>query len=279
MTVLILGATGWLGSHYADYFRTRAQTFRFGSKHCDVTDLNRVREILTELRPDVVINCAGKTHSATIPNIDGCIESLEARNQTTLINVVGAANVAQVCEELKVKLVHIGSGCIFNGYDHIFTEESEPNPPSFYAQTKLEGDRAVLARNPSVLILRIRMPISCTPHPRNLITKLAQAERVVDVRNTVTVVEDLMHFTRLWLSLGKSGIIHAVQRDSLHFRSLMQWYQQRVGKWSGTFIPSEQLETKDGRSNAVVVSRRAPQMRPTEVTVKRALSLYGCHKK
>jgi dTDP-4-dehydrorhamnose reductase len=246
MTVLVLGADGWLGSHYVGYFKPRMLTYGYGHRECDITDIDQVRDTLDEINPDVVINCAGKTHSVTIPNIDGCIESLEARNQTILVNVVGAGNVAQACAERRIKLVHIGSGCIFNGYDRVFTEESEPNPPSFYAQTKLDGDRAVLARAPGALVLRIRMPISAIPHPRNLITKLAKAKQVVDVQNTITVLEDLLPFTENCLRL--TGIVHAVQTEPLYFRDLMRWYRELVdGEWNGEFIPANQYKTKDGR--------------------------------
>lgn len=275
VNVLILGGYGWLGDHFMKYFMERYDTSRLNRQECDITSLTATRAVLDELKPDVVINCAGKTHSATIPNIDGCIESLEARNETALVNAVGAGNVARVCADFGAKLVHIGSGCIFNGYDQIFDESSEPNPPSWYAISKVLGDQMVLGRYPDALILRIRMPISSVPHPRNLITKLAGARQVVDVKNTVTVVEDLLPFTERCLRMNVTRIVHAVHPHPITFRLLMRWYKEFVDpKWNGDFIPKEQYQTKDGRSNAVVVSTRFG-LSDTDIAVRKALSQYG----
>ena len=37
------------------------------------------------------------------------------------------ARLAQVCANLGVKLVHVSSGCIYDGYEKDFTEEDPPN--------------------------------------------------------------------------------------------------------------------------------------------------------
>src|SRR5260221_525042 len=68
-----------------------------------------LRAALGAHRPRAVVNAAGKTGR---PNVDWC-EGHKAETQR--VNVGGALLVAEVCGAAGVHLVHLGSGCIFNG--------------------------------------------------------------------------------------------------------------------------------------------------------------------
>ena len=64
-----------------------------------------------EHRPEVVINCAGKTGR---PNVDWC----DAHPDETLrVNVTGAITLLEECRRLGIYLVHLSSGCIYEGED------------------------------------------------------------------------------------------------------------------------------------------------------------------
>ena len=168
-------------------------------------DTRAVHDLLVREAPDVVINATGKTGR---PNVDWCEEH---REMTLQSNVIGALNVAVSCAALGAHLVHLGSGCVFNGpapsspsrrrgceacgyagfvthgsgIDRVpvpcssccgWREDDYANPEGFYARTKYATD-LVLEKMPHVAIVRLRMPIDGTPHPRNLITKLAGQTR------------------------------------------------------------------------------------------------------
>lgn len=274
MNVLIFGSRGWLGSRYAEHYTSRGADVWMSS--VDVTYRSAVRPVIRSAQPDLVINAAGRTHSADIPNIDACIASETARRETLASNALGAATVALACAEAGCRLVHLGSGCIFDG-PGVFDETSTPNPVSWYARTKAMGDEWVMAANPDALILRIRMPISAQPHPRNLITKLAHFEHVVDVTNSVTVVEDLLAYTDQLVAMRATGIVHAVHPQPVSYRLLMQWYRAYVDPAHVcTFIPEDALQMADGRSNAVLTSvRDLPPMADTATAVIRALRSYA----
>src|SRR5258706_16244978 len=119
--ILIFG-NGQIANFYLDHYRDSATqaTVALGA---DVTDLKQVDRAVAEYGPDVVINTAAAT------NLEWCGNN---RLQAFNVNALGAGNVARVCDERGVYLVHYSSGCIFSSVDgtDAKTEESIPNPAS-----------------------------------------------------------------------------------------------------------------------------------------------------
>lgn len=272
MKVLVFGAGGWLGSRFVEYFHGVGLT----RQDCDVTNIGAVCGAIGSIRPDVVINCAGVTHSATIPNIDACQATPVDVRRTADVHISGALNVSEECRKHEVPLVHLGSGCVFDG-EGPFYEFDRPNPVSWYGETKAIGDRLVAFTNPTALVLRIRMPISAQPHPRNLITKLAGFTRVIDVVNSVTVVEDLLPFTQGLIKEGVRGIVHAVNPDPVRYSDLLEWCRRAGLVHSYTLIDKSELRTQDGRSNCTLGSMHQ-RMPAAEASIQRVLQAYATQK-
>ena len=255
----------------------------------DITDRAALHAVITNDRPDAVINAAGKTGR---PNVDWC----EAhREETWQSNVIGALNIAEVCAERGVYLLHLGSGCIFNGRSPNTTavgamhnyemvdlgwQESDPaNPESFYARTKYAAD-LMLSQLPNVAVVRLRMPIDSTPDPRNLIVKLAGYSRVIDVENSVTVVDDLVLVISQIIEKRAVGVFHAVNPGTVRHRDLVTLYRDMVDPaYAPEMIPASELQTLAPRSNAILANMRLPElgitMRPAEEAVLDAMIRYA----
>lgn len=135
----------------------------------------------------VVINTAAKI------NLEWC-ESY--KDTAHFVNVVGAVNLGRVCQKLGHHLVHISSGCIFDGMEieNVYDESATPTPASWYAKTKAEADEKLLSLGyEKITIVRPRQLISAIPHPTNMITKfLSLGEgKFIDSKNSVTCIEDM----------------------------------------------------------------------------------------
>ena len=208
MRVLIFGRRGYLAGHFLRAFSARGCTTLLSE--CDVTDQLAVMSDIRGFSPDLVINCVGKTHSPQHATIDGCESDAAAKAQTYAVNVMGALRVRDACAIANVPLIHLGSGCIFDGYGETpLTEDVEPNPVSYYAKTKALADQMV-SRYDKALILRLRLPVSDDLHPRNTLVKLAKYAEVVDAPNSVTDVASLMDATWQLVRAGKTGIFNVV---------------------------------------------------------------------
>ena len=265
LKILIFGAgksgPGWLAGHYLSYFNAKPDKYLAEISTADITQKEQVTAALEQARPGIVINAAGKTHSAKCANIDGCEESEEAKQQTLDINAKGPKVIAECCAKKGIRMVHLSSGCIFDGYkEGGFTENDTPNPVSWYTQTKVMADEN-LRQFPNVLILRIRMPISDEPVGRNFIYKVAHYKKVINVINSVTVVDSLMQATEELIAKNQQGIFNVVNPVPVNHFKIMEWYDQIVDpSHKGTYekISLEELSkiTLTGRSNCTISTKK-----------------------
>lgn len=282
MRVAVFGGRGFIGQRLArDLPGVDRRLQEESLDRIDITHRHDVDQALRLGKFDVVVNAAGKTGR---PNVDWCEDH---REETYLANVVGALDLASACRKLGAHLVHLGSGCIFFGRsshpDGEWREGDFANPLSYYARTKYAADLA-LAPLPEVAVLRLRMPLDDVPHPRNLVTKLAGYNRVIDVENSITVVSDFVKVVREVAERRLSGIFHAVNPGAIAHREILQIYREIAApNHRCTFIPEESLAhlglAVAPRSSAVLASTRLEsvgiRMRPIEGAVRGAIAQYA----
>jgi dTDP-4-dehydrorhamnose reductase len=233
MSDLVIFGAGVLGRRLAAAFPGGALL------STDITDPSALARSMREHKPRVVINAAGKTGQ---PNVDWC-ETHQA--ETYASNVFGPLRLADATAAAGAYLVHIGSGCVFYGpcphHEGGWREDDPANPSAFYSRTKYAAD-LVLSQLPGTCIARIRMPIDHTPGPRNLITKLAGYREVIDVQNSVTVVDDFIVALRRLIELRAEGIFHVTNPGLLRHRELLELYREIVDPaHTTTFIEEEAL--------------------------------------
>ncbi len=277
MAIVVFGA-GFLGQRCArDIPGARLSSV-------DVTDTSAVAEELRTHRARAAVNCAGATGK---PNVDWCERH---PFETQRANVGGALSVAEACAEARVYLVHMGSGCIFYGPAPAaggWREDDFANPTSLYSRSKYAAD-LMLANLPDVAIARLRMPIAGEPHPRNLITKLVGYKYVVDVENSVTVIDDLVMVIRALIAKRPTGIFHVTNPGSMRHRDLLRMYRDMVDpSHECTLIDERELVDRGlathARSNCILSSSRLTalgiHMRPIDTALRDALSQYARHRK
>jgi dTDP-4-dehydrorhamnose reductase len=248
--------------------------------HGDITDRAAVIAALREGAADAAINAAGR---AGRPNVDWCESH---RIETYRSNVVGALTLADACAEAGVYLLHLGSGCVFDGASPSpegWREDDHASPQSFYARTKYAAD-LVLSRLPNVAIARLRMPVDDAPGERNLITKLAGYPQVIDVENSMTIVADLVRVAARIVEARATGVFHIVNPGRMRHRDLLALYREIVDpSHSFTLIPNDELVARGlavrARSNCVLASPRLAEigvtLRPIDVAVHDAMKRYA----
>lgn len=148
MKILITGSNGQLGNELQKIVATgkaeigavseeikNAEVFAMDVDTLDITNLEQVKKVLNEVKPDVVINCAAAT------NVDGC----EANQDLAFkINSLGPRNLAMVAEELGAKIVQVSTDYVFSGVGETPLKESDlVAPVSVYGKTKLLGEEFV----------------------------------------------------------------------------------------------------------------------------------------
>lgn len=258
MRIILLGQTGYIGSRIHEYFSEKK--YEVIPLKVDVTDLEAVKNAFKEIHREVVINATGKTGT---PTVDWCETH---RLETASVNITGAIGVAKVASEQGNYVVQIGSGCIFDEVarqaeeSYAFTEEDEPNFfGSFYSQSKAVAEGA-LKEISNVCILRIRMPLSDRAHSKNLLNKLLQYEKILNLPNSVTVIEDFLPFLERVIEKRITGVLNAVNPGVYHHQDLLELYRKHVDP-SRQFRYIGLLEfegmTKAKRSNCVLSTKKS----------------------
>ena len=154
MKVLVLGASGFLGSH-AGYSLakqeweltgvSRAETSVYSSHHA-IDSLAQVPDVLRSRPWDVVVNCVA------MASHDQCEASPEDAQQ---INADLPARWAGIAASVGATFVHISTDAVFSGSgDELYAEDDDTAPRSVYGKTKRRGEQAVLSENPHSLVLR-----------------------------------------------------------------------------------------------------------------------------
>ncbi len=213
----------------------------------DITHEDSVRAALIEHRPEVLINCAGKTGR---PNVDWCEDH---KLETIHANVTGPLVLLKVASELNQYWVHLGSGCIYDG-DNGGKGWSEEDPAnftgSFYSKTKAHSDE--LLSDFPVLQVRLRMPIDGEPGDRNLITKLARYTQVISTPNSISVVPDAVLAILKLTEKRIVGRFNLVNPGAITHRDILDMYREIVDPThTVSYITLEALAhlTKAPRSN------------------------------
>jgi dTDP-4-dehydrorhamnose reductase len=145
--IVITGAGGQLGGCLHSLATAQGRdVVAFTSSEWDVTDPAAADRIIR--RGDVVINCAAYT------DVDGA-ESDEAGAYA--VNAAGPEHIARACARAGAQLIHVSTDYVFGGDGSTprpFEPSDQPAPQGVYAQSKLAGERAVLAVLPDAVIVR-----------------------------------------------------------------------------------------------------------------------------
>ncbi|MFA4831670.1 MAG: sugar nucleotide-binding protein [Patescibacteria group bacterium] len=279
MNILILGK-GFIAKRCKDTWGDEA--IMPGDKIYTKNDMLR---LLDEHKPDAVLNAAGVTGK---PNVDWC-ESHQA--ETIEGNVLMPIAVALACQEREVYLLHLGSGCVFYGdsphSDKKWRENDFGNPVPVYSRSKWAAD-VVLSTLPNVGIARIRMPIDSVPSERNLIDKLAKYPKIIDVENSVTIVDDMIDVFYQLMQKRAAGIFHVTNPGTLKHREIIALYEELVDPEHRNEWISEDDLVKQGlaarrRSNNFLASENLEKlgikMREVHEALRKAMEKYAKIKK
>ncbi|MCA9079611.1 MAG: dTDP-4-dehydrorhamnose reductase [Planctomycetaceae bacterium] len=128
----VVGAQGQLGSHLLQMLD--AEAVGWNHSQANLTDVASLRAVLSDAAVNVVINCAAYNQ----------VDHAESEPATAYdVNALGPRNLALLCEELRLPLVHISTDYVF-GLDgqrkQPLCEDDPPGPISAYGLSKLAGE-------------------------------------------------------------------------------------------------------------------------------------------
>jgi dTDP-4-dehydrorhamnose reductase len=155
LRLLVTGASGLLGRRVVELALLRGhEVYAVYKEHVvglgvpirlDITDRERLMEVVLRLRPDVII------HTAAFTDVDGCEVN---RELAWRVNAEATGYVAEAAARVGSHLVYVSTDYVFDGERGLYREEDRPNPINYYGYTKLMGEEFVRERAGSWCIVR-----------------------------------------------------------------------------------------------------------------------------
>jgi dTDP-4-dehydrorhamnose reductase len=221
MKIVILGVGGRLGAALLREYRDKFDVTGFNHTQLDLSDLGAVRERLRSTSFDVLINAAGFT------KVDLCETE---PNRAFLINAEASLVVAQICDEKNARLIHFSTDYVFDGAKRKpYTEEDEASPISIYGESKLAGEKNVLAVESQNLVVRVSWVFG--PDRPSFIDAMVQqaqenheVDAVADKFSTPTYTLDIAEMLpRFFGSDAPGGILHFANAGQCSWQEYAQW--------------------------------------------------------
>ena len=175
--ILILGANGQLGVELQRSFADYSGVVALGRDRCDLADLDQVRRVIAEMRPEIVLNAAAYT----------AVDRAETEAELALrVNGEAAGVLAEEASKISALLVHYSTDYVFDGSKSTaWMEEDRAAPLSVYGSSKLAGERHIAEAGGRYLIFRTSWVVS--PHGHNFLRTML---RLGAERDQLKIVND-----------------------------------------------------------------------------------------
>lgn len=273
---LIYGKTGWIGGMLGRLLDSENHTYFFGSAR--LYDRDAIKRDIARCQPTHILNAAGLTGR---PNVDWCETH---KTEVIRTNVLGTLNIIDIAKNEGIHVTNFATGCIY-AYDddHTFdgpgfTETDAPNfTGSYYSKTKAMVDELVKDYD-NVLQLRLRMPIDDDlANPRNFIHKIAGYDKVVDIPNSMTVLNELIPMA-VRLALRKlTGIYNFTNPGVISHNEVLQLYREYCDasfNWKNFSVEEQSKVLAAPRSNNKLDTTKLEKQFPDLLDIRTSLVKY-----
>jgi dTDP-4-dehydrorhamnose reductase len=178
MKVVITGANGMVAQAADKYCRSLGDDVTaLNRTELDISDTIAVHHALSDIRPEVVLNCAAYT------NVDGAETDKQLAYDT---NATGVENLAAASREIDARFVTISTDYVFDGSNMgFYTQRETPGPRGVYAMTKYYGE--LLSRTTYARSIIVR---SGWIFGRNGTNFLSVVDRLLAEGKSITAIDD-----------------------------------------------------------------------------------------
>jgi dTDP-4-dehydrorhamnose reductase len=267
MRISILGANGQLGRDLTAALSGH-DIQRLTRKDFDVTDHDRARAVLSESKPEMIVNLTA------YHRVDDCESNPELAYD---VNVLAVLNLVRIANDLDAKVVQFSTDYVFDGNRTTpYDESCEPFPLSVYGNSRLAGEFVVRTQSRRYVLIR-----TCGLYGRagsqgkggnfvETMLKKARNQEPIRVVNDQTVTPtstaDLARQLAVLLPMPHEGLFHVTNDGAC------SWYEFAAAVFDVAGIPANLSPTTSE-------SYKAPARRPRySVLENKRLKELGLHR-
>jgi dTDP-4-dehydrorhamnose reductase len=202
--IALAGAHSVLARHILPALRSSHQVFAFDSSQGDIWNIDFLKNFIDEVQPHIFVNCS------EFSDLEQC-EFF--RDRTYEHNAWAAGELARLCGERDILLIHFSSSFIFDGESSIpYTEDAVPRPIQTYGDSKLLSEKLIIASGCRHMILRVPHVYGSGDSFLHRILQELRSQRDVQVTRGLIVsplyAEDAAGCLVSLLQAGAEGLFH-----------------------------------------------------------------------
>jgi dTDP-4-dehydrorhamnose reductase len=208
VTILLTGAAGLVGSHFARRLAGKYNVLALTRRHLDITDRAAVASRVAAAQPALIVNCA-------VVQVD---EAEQSPDRAAAVNVEGPRFLAEAATQVGAEMIQFSTQYAFDGEPvgrAPYTTEDQPRPVNAYGKTKVAGEQAVRAACVKSYIVRTswvygsgKNSFLCTAH--NDLKFRRHLRAIDDIWSSTTYVEDLIDRCLEIFNIHRYGTYHIV---------------------------------------------------------------------
>lgn len=306
MKILIYGYKGWIGGLFTKILENNNNTnntevIKYVLGQVRINNVSELRKEIKEVQPTHIVSFIGRTHGIDENGKKWTtIDYLEQPGKlvdNVRDNLFSPLVLSLIAKENNIHYTYLGTGCIFEfteehkkrWYEEYlgFTESSLPNFfGSGYSIVKGFTDQLVNLDEFSkhVLNLRIRMPITGKVNGRNFITKITRYEKICNMPNSMTVLDEMLPLVLDMMKKGRTGCLNLCNPGMIDHSTILGHYRNIVDpefNWKTFTIQEQDKVLASKRSNNFLDTSKLEEWYPDvmriEDSVKKVLVSYKEH--
>jgi dTDP-4-dehydrorhamnose reductase len=220
MKIVIVGSGGRLGAALMREYREKFDVVAFNHAQLDLANGAQIRDKLSPLEFDLLINCAAMT------NIDLCEQEIE---QAFAVNAEGPQLLARICRDKNAKMIHFSTDYVFDGEKREpYVETDAAEPISVYGESKRAGEKNVLVGRDQHLVVRVSWVFG-PDRPSFIDTMIKRAlgedhiDAVADKFSTPTYTHDIAEMVSRFFDVDMpGGILHFTNNGECSWQEYAQ---------------------------------------------------------
>jgi dTDP-4-dehydrorhamnose reductase len=271
--VLATGATGLVGSRFVEMFMDKYEVINMDlTTGVDITKVETFKPFFDQHKDAVAL-----IHLAAFTDTNKAFaESGDKNGICYQVNVEGTKNIAGICKERGIHLIHVSTDFVFDGNKTTPYLESDPvSPIEWYGETKAMAEQVVKDSGASYSIARLSYPYRANYDLKpDLIKKIRAGlesgklyPQFSDTLITPTLIDDIAKAFDKLIELKPSGIFHTVGSDALSPYQLAQKVALAYG-----FDPDS---VKEGSLTEYLKTAARPFARTVDMSNKKTSEVLG----
>jgi dTDP-4-dehydrorhamnose reductase len=214
MRILLTGKTGQVGSGLERSLQGLGEIVAVDRSVMDLADLDQVRDVIRDVRPNIIVNPAAYT----------AVDKAESEPGLALrVNGEAPGVMMEEAKRLGAALIHFSTDYVFDGRKRSPYVETDPTGPiNVYGRTKLAGEQAIQQVAGRYMILRTSWVYGT--HGKNFLRTIL---RLAGERDELRIVGD-QHGAPTW-SATLADVTATIIRQATSTADSDAWWAENAG--------------------------------------------------